>query len=159
MLHKLVFAKLLTNFKTGIRFRNCIALLPILEIASFLKQTLPIDAIVARSTWHWRSHSCQGSVCRMREKLINYSCFMVKMVVLVDARPKQSFFIPHHQETHSSSAFECDIISVNSPILDRRGKRSPVFVTKVRSWRVHPSTWIRLQIEIETGSQDDPQGI
>ena len=49
-LHKLEIVKLLTNFETGIRFQNCVALLRILEIASFLKQTPPIDAIVARST-------------------------------------------------------------------------------------------------------------
>ena len=46
-LRKLEIVKLLTNFKTGIRFRNCVALLRILEIAAFLKQITPIDAIVA----------------------------------------------------------------------------------------------------------------
>ena len=48
-LHKLEIAKLQTNFETGIQFRNCVALLRILEIALFLKQTMPIDTIMARS--------------------------------------------------------------------------------------------------------------
>ena len=48
-LRKLEIAKMLTNFETGIQFRNGVALLLILEIASFLKQTPPIDAIVAHS--------------------------------------------------------------------------------------------------------------
>ena len=52
VLCKLEIAKLLTNFETGIRFQNCIALLRILEIAPFLKQTAPIDAIATRSARH-----------------------------------------------------------------------------------------------------------
>ena len=60
-LRKLKIAKLLTNFETRIRFRNCVALLHILKIASFLKQTPPIDTIVARSVR--RRHSIVYSCC------------------------------------------------------------------------------------------------
>ena len=48
------------NCEIANQFRNCVALLRILEIASFLKQTPPIDAIVARSARRWLSivYSC-----------------------------------------------------------------------------------------------------
>ena len=87
-------------------------------------------------------------VCRMREKLITYFYFVVKIpdkarrgrVGRRQGETKLFSFSPDHQEIRSS-AFECIIISTNSPILDRRRKRSPVFVlTTVRSWRVRPST-------------------
>ena len=57
---KLEIVKLLTNFETEIRFRNCVALLRILETASFLKQTPPIEEIVACSARPQRSivYSC-----------------------------------------------------------------------------------------------------
>ena len=50
-LRKLEITKLYTNFKMGIWFRNCVALLCIIEIALFLKQTPPMITVVARSAW------------------------------------------------------------------------------------------------------------
>ena len=49
--HKLKITKLQTNSETGIQFRNYmyVALLRIFEIALFLKQTPPINAITACS--------------------------------------------------------------------------------------------------------------
>ena len=57
-LRKLDIANLLTNLETEIRFRNCVALLRILKIASFLKQTPPIDAIEAHTARSSIVYSC-----------------------------------------------------------------------------------------------------
>ena len=58
VLHKLEIEKLQTNFKMGIQFRNCIALLRILEITLFLKQTPPINTIIPPSAQHSIVYSC-----------------------------------------------------------------------------------------------------
>ena len=82
----------------------------------------------------------------MREKLINYSYFVVKIPDKARRgrvsrhKGENEFFLSHQQKIRTFSAFECGIISSNNPILDKRGKRSLVFVTMVRSWHVRPST-------------------
>ena len=52
-------------------------------------------------------------------------------------RNEKIFFLSHHQGIHSFFVFECGIIST----IERREKRSPVFVTTVRLCCVRASIW------------------